>query len=89
VSPAVATGAAPPNPDRVPVSGLPHPFARIQVLVNGVPAQISFAGIPYYLVGVTQVNFIVPAGTPSGDQQVIVTVAGVPGNTAYIHVSQQ
>jgi uncharacterized protein (TIGR03437 family) len=88
VSPAVATGAAPPNPDQVPVSGLPHPFARVQVLVNGVQAQTSFVGIPYYLAGVTQVNFIVPPATPSGDQPVIVTVAGVPANTAYINISQ-
>lgn len=88
VSPAVATGAAPPSPDQVPVSGLPHPFARVQVLVNGVPAQTSFAGIPYYLVGVAQINFIVPPGTPGCDQPVVVTVAGAPSNTAYLHISQ-
>lgn len=88
VTPAVPTGAAPPGPDQVPVSGLPNPYARLQVFVNGVEAQTSFAGIPYYLVGVTQLNFIVPPGTPSGDQSVVVTLAGVPANTAYITVSQ-
>lgn len=88
VTPAVATGAAPPNPDQVPVSGLPDPYAKVQVLVNGVPAQIAFAGIPYYLVGVTQINFIVPPGTPAGDQPVVVTLAGVPSNTGYITIGQ-
>ncbi len=46
------------------------------VLVNGVAAENSFAGIPYYLAGVTQVNFIVPPGTPTGNQPVTVTLAG-------------
>jgi adhesin/invasin len=86
VTPAVATGAAPPN--QAPVSGLPDPYARVQVLVNGVPAQIAFAGIPYYLVGVAQINFIVPPETPAGDQPVVVTLAGVPSNTGYITVGQ-
>jgi len=40
----------------------------VTVLVNGVAAENSFAGIPYYLAGVTQVNFIVPPGTPTGNQ---------------------
>lgn len=86
VSPAVATGAAPPNPDQVPVSGLPVPYGKVQVLVNGVEAQILFAGIPYYLVGVTQINFIVPPGTPAGDQSVVVNIGGVSSNTGYITV---
>jgi uncharacterized protein (TIGR03437 family) len=88
VSPAVATGAAPPSPDQVPVSGLPQPFARVQVSVNGVPAQTSFVGIPYFLVGVAQINFIVPPGTPTGDQPVTVTLAGVPSNTVYLNIGQ-
>ncbi len=71
----------------MPVSGLPSPYGSVHVYVNGVEAQISFAGIPYYLVGVTQINFIVPAGTPGGDQSVVVTVAGVASNTGYITVS--
>jgi uncharacterized protein (TIGR03437 family) len=58
----------------------------VAVLVNGVAAQITFAGIPYYLAGVTQVNFIVPPGTPAGDQPVTVTLAGVPSNTVYLNI---
>jgi uncharacterized protein (TIGR03437 family) len=87
VSPTVATGAAPPPPSQIPVSQLPQPLAGAAVFVNGVAAQIAFAGIPYYLAGVTQVNFIVPPGTPAGDQPVTVTLAGVPSNTAYIDIS--
>ena len=54
VVPAVATGSAPPDPTQVPVSGLPKAMANVAVNVNGVPAQIIFAGIPYYLTGVAQ-----------------------------------
>ncbi|HLW79428.1 MAG TPA: hypothetical protein VKU44_07490, partial [Terriglobia bacterium] len=87
VSPAVATGAAPPGPTQIPVSKLPKPLANVAVFVNGVQAQTSFIGIPYYLVGVTQVNFIVPPGTPAGTQPVTVTVGNAQSNTAYIDVS--
>jgi uncharacterized protein (TIGR03437 family) len=86
VSPTVATGAAPPPPSQIPVTQLPQPLANVAVLVNGVAAQITFAGIPYYLAGVTQVNFIVPPGTPAGDQPVTVTLAGVPSNTVYLNI---
>jgi uncharacterized protein (TIGR03437 family) len=86
VSPPVATGDAPPPPDQVSVSGLPSPFGAVKVLVNGMEATISFAGIPYYLVGVAQINFIVPPGTPAGDQAVVVSVGGVSSNTAYLTV---
>jgi uncharacterized protein (TIGR03437 family) len=86
VSPAVATGAAPPSPGQVPVSGLPKPYADVKVYVNGVKAQTLFVGIPYYLVGVTQVNFIVPPGTAAGTQPVVVVVADTPSNTAYLDV---
>jgi uncharacterized protein (TIGR03437 family) len=87
VSPAVATGAAPPPPSQIPVSQLPQPLANVTVLVNGVPAQILFAGIPYYLAGVTQVNYVVPPGTPAGDQPVVVVLAGVQSNAAYLNVT--
>ncbi len=87
VSPAVATGAAPPPPSQIPVTQLPQPLANVSVLVNGVEARISFAGIPYYLAGVTQVNYIVPPGTPAGDQPVVVVLAGVSSNTAYLTVT--
>ena len=87
VSPTAATRAVPPPPSQMPVTQLPHPLANVAVLVSGVAAQISFACIPCYLAGVTQVNFIVPPGTPTSDQPVTVTLAGVPSNTVYLKIS--
>jgi uncharacterized protein (TIGR03437 family) len=43
-------------------------------------------GVPYGLSGVTQINFRVPDGVPSGVQPVIVTVGGVASKPAKITV---
>ena len=88
VSPAVATGASPPNPDQVPVSGLPSPYADVKVFVAGVEARTVFVGIPYFLAGVTQVNFIVPPATPVGTQPVEVRVAGIPAAQSVIDIQR-
>ena len=70
------TGVAPAT--STPLEGLPKPKLDVKVTIGGVPAKVDFAGIPYGLVGVTQVNFVVPADAPLGKQPVVVTV----GNTA-------
>jgi uncharacterized protein (TIGR03437 family) len=60
--------------------------------VAGQAASITcaggcFAGIPATLVGVTQINFQVPAGAPVGLQQVVVVTNGVTSAPAYINVT--
>jgi uncharacterized protein (TIGR03437 family) len=89
VSPPVADGAAPPPPSQVPVSGLPVPLLPVTVFIGAPPiqAQTTFAGIPYYLAGVTQINFIVPPELPPGDQPVIVNVGNVASPAAHINVT--
>jgi uncharacterized protein (TIGR03437 family) len=84
VTPSLPTGTAPSS--RTPVSNLPHPVQQVTVSVAGQNAAVSFIGIPYWAVGVTQINFTIPAGTPTGAQPVIVTVGGQPSNTAKITV---
>ena len=86
VSPVATAGASPPNPDHVPVSGLPSPYAYVQVFVAGVEASTVFVGIPYFLAGVTQVNFLVPPSTPVGTQPVEVRVAGIPAAQSVIDI---
>jgi len=75
VSPPLATGAAPSI--STPLSQLPAPLASPSVTVGGVPANIVFGAIPYFLAGVTQINFTVPPNAPTGVQPVVVTVGGV------------
>jgi uncharacterized protein (TIGR03437 family) len=83
VSPAVPTGDTPAqaNPNL-----LPRPTGTVAVSIGGVPAQVLFAGIPRGLVGVVQVNFVVPESAPTGDSQLSVTVGGASAPAAVFRV---
>jgi uncharacterized protein (TIGR03437 family) len=56
--------------------------------VGGVPASIQFIGIPNGLVGVTQVNYTIPAGVSPGLQPVVVTVGAASSAPANVAVTQ-
>ena len=87
VTPALATGDTP-SPT-TSLSRLPKPRAAVTITVGGVPvAQDSawFVGIPSGLVGVTQINFRIPATVQPGTQDVVVTVGSAAANTAKITV---
>ncbi|MBV8845336.1 MAG: hypothetical protein JO307_21215, partial [Bryobacterales bacterium] len=68
VSPRVPDGATP--------QGLvaPAPLLGASVTIGGVSAPAQYVGIPSWAVGMVQINFQVPADTPLGAQQVVVTV---------------
>jgi uncharacterized protein (TIGR03437 family) len=83
VTPAIATGSAPAA--STPLNSLPAP-QDTTITVAGVQAATSFIGIPYGLVGVTQINFQVPSGM-TGRQPVVVSVNGVSSATAYVNVT--
>ena len=68
VTPSVTTGSTP-SP-----RGTPKPRLAVSMTIGGVDAPITFIGIPSWSVGVTQINFTVPASVPVGKQQVVVTV---------------
>jgi uncharacterized protein (TIGR03437 family) len=87
VSPAIATGAAPAA--GTPAAQLPAPAQLTTVSIGGVGVTIQFAGIPTALVGVAQINLLVPANTPLGAQPVVVTVGGIPSAPATITVTAQ
>ena len=50
----------------------------VEFEIGGMRAQASYAGLAPNLVGVYQFNVVVPAGVPSGDQPLLVTVDGQP-----------
>jgi uncharacterized protein (TIGR03437 family) len=73
-----ATGLGPVSPP-VP-SGSPAAFVPIsrttaapQVTISGLPAQVLFSGLVPGTVGLYQLNVLVPAGVPGGDQDVVVS----------------
>ncbi len=84
VSPQIGTGAAPAS--GTDVANLPRPTQAVVVRVGGVPATIQFAGIPTGLVGVVQINFVVPATAPVGTQAIAVSIGGVFGPDATVRV---
>jgi uncharacterized protein (TIGR03437 family) len=83
-SPGLDTGAPPSN--STPLSQLPAPVKTFTMSVAGITVKPFFVGIPYGLVGVTQVNFIVPANTPLGNQSVVVNVGGVNSKAATLSI---
>jgi uncharacterized protein (TIGR03437 family) len=85
VTPSLADGTSPPA--GTPLAQLPRPTEAVTVTVGGIASpQITFVGIPTGLVGVTQVNFVVPSNVPAGRQPVVVTVGTVSTPAAYITI---
>jgi uncharacterized protein (TIGR03437 family) len=68
------------------------PFALTQNMptatIGNASAFISFSGLAPDLVGVYQINFQVPANTPSGNQPLVISTGGYSSNTATVPVSQ-
>jgi uncharacterized protein (TIGR03437 family) len=85
VTPAVADGSAPSS--LTPTSNLPRPQQPVTVTIGGMTAPIRFVGIPPGLVGVTQINYQVPANAPLGPQPVVVTVGTVSSPAATLTVT--
>jgi uncharacterized protein (TIGR03437 family) len=85
VLPAIPDGAAPAA--STALANLPMPVQPTAVTIGGTAATIDFRGIPWGLVGVTQINVQVPNGISTGAQPVVVTVGGVASAPATITIT--
>lgn len=56
------------------------------VSIAGLPATVTYSGLAPGLVGLYQINVQAPAGMPTGNQRVQITVLGVASNIATIAV---
>lgn len=83
VTPALRTGQAPTGTS---AAALPKPRLPLSLTVGGIQAFIQFAGVPQGVVGLTQINFVVPSSVPPGVQPVVVTVNGVSSPASTITV---
>jgi uncharacterized protein (TIGR03437 family) len=83
-SPQPVTGSIPDSTKATPV-----PRANVSVSVGGMAASKPFAyiGIPSWSIGVTQINFTIPATAPLGVQPVVVSAGGINGAPVYITVT--
>jgi uncharacterized protein (TIGR03437 family) len=86
LAPNLPTGYTPPA--QTPVASLPRTVLPVTVTVGGIAADVKFAGVSYGLVGVTQINFVVPQGVPAGQQPVVVSVGGVAAPAATLTVTE-
>lgn len=78
----IATGAAPPaSPPSVPL-------ADAQAKIGGSAAQIQFLGLAPGLVGVSQMNLLIPVVGP-GEQPLEVSIGGVAANTSTLSIQAQ
>lgn len=78
----VATGALPPADHAV------NALAAAEAKIGGQPATIQFLGLAPGLVGIAQMNLLVP-NVPSGDQLLEISVGGVAANTSLISIKSQ
>jgi uncharacterized protein (TIGR03437 family) len=84
VTPALQTGFSPDA--ATPVTSLPHARLPFSVAIGGVQAFLNFVGITPGMVGLTQVNFVVPNSVPPGIQPVVVNVNGVQSPPVNLNV---
>jgi len=57
------------------------------VTIGGVNASVSFSGLAPGFVGLYQVNAEIPTGLSSGDQPVVLSIAGASSNSVLLPVS--
>ena len=62
-----------------------HPLIEVQVSLGGKEAAVTFAGLAPGLVGVLQVNIVVPE-LSTGDQPLGVTIGGLRANPAILPI---
>ena len=86
-----ATGVGPVDqPQATGEAALADPLARTrqtpQVTVASRDAFVFFSGLAPGFVGLNQLNVTIPAGTPSGVQQLVITSNGAASNTVNVPI---
>ena len=84
--------AGPGSLDRAIATGQPAPAspvanvaAKVTATIGGADARVLFAGMTPGLVGLTQLNLVVPS-VAGGDQPLQVTIGGILSKSALITV---
>jgi uncharacterized protein (TIGR03437 family) len=74
---------SPPGVDGRPaIDVVPQPVAAVSVSIGGLPASVKYAGAaPGEIPGLFQINVQIPAGVPSGNVPVSVTIGSVVSQT--------
>ena len=79
----VETGAV------APVEPLSRAVAPAQAKIGGIAAEIQFLGLAPGLVGISQMNLLIPEDVAAGEQPLEVSIGGVPANTSTLSIQAQ
>jgi uncharacterized protein (TIGR03437 family) len=63
--------------------------APAQAKIGGIAAEIQFLGLAPGLVGVSQMNLLIPEDVAAGEQPLEVSIGGVAANTSTLSVQAQ
>jgi uncharacterized protein (TIGR03437 family) len=67
-----------PVPSGSAAAGVDSLTGSVRVTIGGLPATVSYAGLAPFSVGEYQINVTVPGNLPSGENNVIVFLNGIP-----------
>lgn len=76
----------PPSGEVSPSTDLARTMAAPEVSIGGRPARVDFSGLAPNLVGLYQVNVVVPDDAPTGIQPLTVSIGGVTSQTSQVAV---
>jgi minor extracellular serine protease Vpr len=76
----------PPSGEPSGASPLSQTTATPTVTIGGKQAQVIFSGLTPGVVGLYQINAILAADTPTGDQQITVGIGGVTSKASLLPV---
>ena len=76
----------PPSGEQTPYPPLVTTLATPTVTIGGKNAPVGFSGMAPFIVGLYQINVTVPPDAPTGVQPLIVTINGIPSQTANLPV---
>jgi uncharacterized protein (TIGR03437 family) len=81
-----ATDIPVPSGTPSPSNPLANAEAPLTLTLNGNPVKTAFAGLTPTAIGLYQVDFQVPMGTPSGLLKLVVSQEGLPSNSTLLPV---
>jgi len=71
----------------VSTSNPPRPVLAVTATIGGTNANISYAGtVPGSFEGFFEVDATIPAGTPAGENPVVITVGGIASTPVHVAV---
>ena len=81
-----AVSNTPPTGEPSSGSPLSQTTSTPTVLIGGKQAEVLFSGLTPGVVGLYQINAVLAADTPTGDQQVVVSIGGVSSKASVLPV---